>query len=166
MKQMVTDSAKKKLRFGRKKKLVDISGQQPFALVKYFSFTSLAVILLASLILAWTFSNNARETMLERSETYSRMFAESLNRQVFYLFVLPTAVRYGRIALSDPIQFEQLDLIVQSITRGMKIQAVSIFDSRENIVSYSTDHLLVGKRNAGGIEYRKALEGEYSSVLI
>lgn len=161
----ISDCIKRLSVFGRKTSPA-LGGQQPFALVKYFSFTSLAVILLASMILAWTFSNNARKTMLERSEIYSRMFAESLNRQVFYLFVLPTAVRYGRIALSDPIQFEQLDLIVQSITRGMKIKEVTIFDSKENIISYSTDPLLVGRRDAGGVQYKKALAGKYSSVLI
>lgn len=144
----------------------DFSTQQPFALVKYFSFTSLGVFLLATLILVLSFSGNARRTMLERSEIYSRMFAESLNRQVFYLFVLPTFVRYGRIALSDPIQFEQLDLIVSDIIRGMKIKSVSIFDSKENIVSYSTKAELVGKKNIGGLEYQEALRGENSSVLI
>jgi two-component system sensor histidine kinase HydH len=144
----------------------DFATQQPFALVKYFSFTSLVVFLLASLILVWSFSGNARRTMLERSEIYSRMFAESLNRQVYYLFVLPTFVRYGRIALSDPVQFNSLDLIVSDIIRGMKIKSVTIFDSRENIISYSSKAELVGKRNIGGLEYQKALHGENSSVLI
>ncbi|WP_417911550.1 two-component system sensor histidine kinase NtrB [Candidatus Electronema sp. TJ] len=143
----------------------DLGGQQPFALVKYFSFTSLAVILIASLVLTWSFSRNARETMLERSEIYSRMFAESLNRQVFYLFVLPTFVRYGRIALSDPVQYSQLDLIITDITRGMNIKSVTIFDSKENRISYSTDSSLKGKAGAGGIEYQKALGGESSTVL-
>lgn len=144
----------------------DLGGQQPFALVKYFSFTSLTVILLASLVLTWSFSQNTRQTILERSEIYSHMFAESLNRQVFYLFILPTFVRYGRIALSDPIQFEQLDLIITDITRGMNIKSVTIFDSKENIISYSTEAALVGKKNAGGIEYQKALHGESSTVLM
>jgi signal transduction histidine kinase len=124
------------------------------------------VILLASLILTWNFSRNTRKTILERSEIYSRMFAESLNRQVFYLFVLPAFVRYGRIALSDPVQFEQLDLIITDITRGMSIKSVTIFDSRENIISYATENALVGKKNAGGIEYQKALLGESSTVLM
>lgn len=141
-------------------------GVQPFALVKYFSFTSLAVILVASFVLTWIFSDNARDTMLNRSESYSRMFAENLNRQVFHSFVIPTVIRFGRIALSDPAQFELLDQMVHNITRGMNIEAVTIFDSRENIVSYSTDAALVGKKDVGGIEYRKALEGKSTSVLI
>ncbi|CAK8722537.1 Signal transduction histidine kinase, nitrogen specific [Candidatus Electrothrix aarhusensis] len=141
-------------------------GVQPFALVKYFSFTSLSVILVASFVLTWSFSDNARDTMLDRSESYSRMFAENLNRQVFHSFVIPTVIRFGRIALSDETQFELLDQMVHNITRGMNIEAVTIFDSRENIVSYSTDAALVGKKNIGGIEYKKALTGESTSLLI
>jgi len=142
------------------------SGSQSFALVKYFSYTSLAVLLLASLLLTWILSNNAKKVMLERSDSYSRLFAENLNRQVFLQFVLPTVVRYGRIALSDSTQFERLDVIVRNITRGMLIESVSIFDSGENIISYSTEPDLVGKRDVGGIEYQKALDGESNSVLI
>ncbi|WPD20972.1 MAG: ATP-binding protein [Candidatus Electrothrix aestuarii] len=141
-------------------------GVQPFALVKYFSFTSLSVILVASFALTWIFSDNARDTMLSRSESYSRMFAENLNRQVFHSFVIPTFIRFGRIALSDPVQFESLDQMVINITKGMMIEAVTIFDSRENIVSYSTDAALVGKKNIGGFEYKKALNGESTSVLV
>uniref|UniRef100_UPI00405621F6 two-component system sensor histidine kinase NtrB n=1 Tax=Candidatus Electrothrix sp. TaxID=2170559 RepID=UPI00405621F6 len=140
-------------------------GVQPFALVKYFSFTSLSVILVASFILTWIFSDNARDTMLDQSENYSQMFAENLNRQVFHSFVIPTVLRFGHIALSDEAQFFQLDQMVDNIIRGMKIEAVTIFDSRENIVSYSTDAALVGKKNIGGLEYKKALDGESTSVL-
>ncbi len=144
-----------------------VSGQyQSFALVKYFAFTSLSVILLASLILTWTLSDNAKKTLLDRSDSYSRMFAENLNRQVFLQFVLPTVVRYGGITLSNEKQFTRLDSIVKNITKGMKIKSVTIFDSKENTISYSTEEVLVGKRDMGGLEYQKALKGESNSSLI
>ncbi len=139
---------------------------QPFKLVQYFAVTSLIVILLASFILSWTISNNAKRILLERSESYSLLFAENLNRQVFLQFVLPTFVRYGRIALSNKSQFERLDTIVNNITKGMKIDSLTIFDSGENIVSYSTLPELVGRKNIGGIEYDKALIGKNNSILI
>ncbi len=142
------------------------SGIQPFKLVKYFSFTSLAVILFASLILSWVISNNAKKVLLDRSEAYSELFAENLNRQVFVRFVLPAIIQYGRIALSNSTQFERLDLIVRNVTKGMGIDSVTIFDSNENIISYSTVEEFVGKLDKGGIEYQKALKGENTSVLI
>ena len=56
-------------------------------------------------------------------------------------------------------QFERLDLIVRNVTKGMGIDSVTIYDSEENIISYSTIPDLVGKKDKGGIEYRKALAG-------
>jgi signal transduction histidine kinase len=144
----------------------DTAAIQPFRLVKYFSYTSLAVILIASLLLSWVISNNARKVLLQRSEAYSELFAENLNRQVFLRFVLPTVIQYGSIALRNRAQFERLDTIVKNITRGMGIDSVTIYDSNENIISYSTIPELVGKKDRGGIEYQKALQGENTSVLI
>ncbi|MCL7486694.1 MAG: ATP-binding protein [Desulfobulbaceae bacterium] len=142
------------------------AGIQPFKLVKYFSYTSLVVILVASFFLSLIISNNAKRVLLDRSESYSELFAENLSRQVFLRFVLPTAIQYGAIALSNETQFERLDLVVRNVTRGMGIDSVTIFDSNENIISYSTIPELVGKEDKGGIEYRKALLGESNSVLI
>ena len=138
----------------------------PFELVKYFSFTSLALILIASFILSWVIASNAKTVLLQRSEAYSRLFADNLNRQVFVQFVLPTVVRYGRIALSDPEQYERLDRIVANITRGMRIESVTIYEPRQNRIAYSTMAELMGKRDLGGLEYHKALKGENNSALI
>lgn len=148
------------------KKWSQSEGLLPFELVKYFAFTALLLILVASLILSWIISNNARVVLLQRSEAYSELFADNLNRQVFLQFVLPTVVRYGRIALSEKNQHERLDQIVNNITRGMHIDSVTIFDSRENIIAYSTRAELMGKEDMGGLEYRKALAGENSTILI
>jgi signal transduction histidine kinase len=129
----------------------------PFELVKYFSFTSLLLILIAA---------NAKTVLLQRSEAYSRLFADHVNRQVFLQFVLPTVVRYGKIALSEKEQFERLDQIVNNITRGMRIESVTIYEPLQNRIAYSTVTELMGKRDMGGLEYQKAAKGESNSVLI
>ena len=48
----------------------------------------------------------------------------------------------------------------------MRIESVTIFDSKENRISYSTQSELKGKRNMGGLEYKKALDGENSTVIV
>lgn len=141
------------------------AGLQPFKLVKYFSFSSLAAILIFTLFLSWAISNNARKVMLKQSEEYSLVLAENLNQQVFRRFVLPTVVRYGNIKLSNPNQFQNLDRIVRNITQGMKIESVTIYDSSVNIISYSTRAEMVGKKDVGGIEYEMALDGIANSQL-
>jgi len=139
---------------------------KPFRLVKIFSFTGLGLVLIFTMVLAWIISNYARNVMLERSETYTLLLAENLNRQVFIQFVLPTALRYGEIALRNPNQFKRLDSVVRNTTEGLKVNSVTIFDSVENIISYSTVPEMVGKRNVGGKEYQRALNGVNNSLLV
>jgi signal transduction histidine kinase len=147
----------------RKEKLE--AGLESFKLVKYFSFSSLAVILVFTLLLSWIISNNARKVMLEQNEEYSLLLAENINQQVFRRFVLPAVIRYGGIALRKPEQFELLDGIIKGVTQGLKIDSVTIYDSSMNIISYSTDPELVGKKDMGETEYYKALVGLSNSRL-
>lgn len=139
---------------------------KPFRLVKFFSFTGLLVFLVFTLILAWLISNDAKRVLLERSEAYALVVAENLSHQVFQQFVLPTVLRYGKIALRNKTQYERLDTIVRNTTHGMRIQSVTIFDSKENIISYSTIPERIGKEGVGGIEYEKALAGQNNSLWI
>ena len=142
------------------------AGLQSFTLVKYFSFFALGAILIFTMILSWIISNNAKVVMLKQSEDYSLLLAGNINQQVFRRFVLPAVVRYGRIALRNPDQFGYLDKIVSEIVQGLDIDSVTIYDSKENVVSYSTLPELVGKRDRGGIEYERAIEGSTNSVFI
>ncbi len=141
------------------------AGLQPFKLVKYFSFLSLAAILAFTLLLSWLISNNARKVMLEQNEEYSHLLAENINQQVFRRFVLPAVIRYGGIALRKPEQFELLDGIIRGVTQGLKIDSVTIYDSSINIISYSTLPELIGKKDVGESEYQRALEGIPNSRL-
>ena len=142
------------------------AGMLSFALVKYFSFTALGVFLVFTLLLSWIISNHAKNVMLQQSEDYSLLLAGNLNQQVFRRFVLPAVVRYGQIALRNPDQFDYLDRIVTGLIQGLDIDEVTIYDSSENVVSYSTLPQLVGTRDRGGIEYERALEGETKSRFI
>ena len=144
---------------------VSLASLKPFRLVKFFSYSGLAVFLLFTLVLSWIISNHAKKVLLERSEAYAFVVAENLSHQVFQQFVLPTVVRYGKIALRNPEQFARLDTVVRNATHGMRIQAVTIFDSKQNIISYSTEATRIGRTGEGGIEYRKALAGENNSVV-
>jgi two-component system sensor histidine kinase HydH len=143
-----------------------IDSPRPFRLVKFFSFTGLALVLITTMVLSWVISNYAKKVMLQRSESYSLLLAEHVNRQVFLQFVLPTALRYGEIALRNPTQFKMLDTVVRNTTEGLKVDSVTIFDSTENIISYSTVPEDVGLRNEGGLEYVRALNGINSSRLM
>ena len=143
-----------------------IDSVRPFRLVKFFSFTGLGLVLITTMVLSWVISNYAKKVMLDRSESYSLLLAEHVNRQVFLQFVLPTVLRYGEIALRNPTQFKRLDTVIRNTTEGLKVDSVTIFDSEENIISYSTNAEEIGVKDAGGKEYERALNGVNSSLLI
>lgn len=143
-----------------------IDSLRPFRLVKFFSFTGLGLVLITTLVLSWVISNYAKKVMLERSESYSLLLAEHVNRQVFLQFVLPTVLRYGEIALRNPTQFKRLDTVIRNTTEGLNVDSVTIFDSEENIISYSTIAEEVGVRDEGGKEYERALNGFNTSRLM
>lgn len=142
------------------------SGLKPFRLVKFFLFSALLVFFVFTFALSWLIGKNAKEVLLTRSEAYAFVVAENLSHQIFQQFVVPTVLRYGEIALRKQEQYKRLDTIVRNTIHGMPIQSVTIFDSKKNIISYSTAVELIGKEGVGGIEYAKAVVGQSNSRLI
>jgi two-component system sensor histidine kinase HydH len=143
----------------------NVASLKPFRLVKFFSFTGLGVVLLSTFVLSWLVSNYSQKVMLERSEEYALLLAENLNNQIFLQFVVPIAIQGGTIRLRNKNQFKELNTIVRNVIHGLKIDSVTIFDSSENTISYSTIDELVGKHDVGGREYRRALNGISSTIL-
>ncbi len=137
----------------------------PFRLVKYFSLTSLVVILIATLLLSVFISQRAKNELLRKSEQYALLVATNLNHQVFTQFVIPTVLKFGRVQLSNPSQYERLDKVIRNTIHGFKIDSVEVYDLNE-LVTYSTDNSLLGQPGLGGIDFKLARQGQSSSRLI
>ena len=138
---------------------------KPFRLVKYFTFASLVVIFIGTLVFSLLNTHWAKAMQEKKSEEYARVLIENLNHQVFLQFVLPVALKFGKIQLSDENQFERMDKVVRSTLHSFKIDMVNIYDMN-NTISYSFDHSLIGKENAGGKGYKDALNGKFTSNLV
>ncbi|MBW1979873.1 MAG: two-component sensor histidine kinase [Deltaproteobacteria bacterium] len=136
----------------------------PFRLVKFFSLTSLVVILVSTLILIVFISNRAKTELLRKSEQYARLVADNLNHQVFLQFVLPTLIQFEKIQLSNPVQFERMDKVIRNTIHGFKIDKVDVYDNK-GIIAYSTDRSLVGLKGHAGRNFQLALQGKSSSAL-
>lgn len=139
--------------------------QKPFELVKFFSFSALAVFLVFTLILVWLISKNTKEMLLQRSEAYALVLAENLNHQVYQQFVVPTFLRYNEIALRKPEQFQRLDTIIKNTTHGLNIDSVTIYETKSAKVAYSTIPEKVGQLETETAEYLKARDGGNISTL-
>jgi len=138
---------------------------KPFRLVKYFTFTSLIVIFLGTLVLSLLNTHWAKTMQQKKSEDYASLLIENLNHQVFLQFIIPVALKFGKIRLSDQEQFERMDKVVRSTLHSFKVDMVNIYDM-DNTISYSFDHAVIGKENSGGKGYEDAILGRSTSKLI
>ncbi len=139
---------------------------KPFRLVKYFTFTSLIVIFLGTIVLCFLNIHWARTLQFKKSGDYALLLAENLNHQIYTQFQIPVYYIFGKIQLRNKKQFELMDRIVRSTLHSFRIDRVNLYDVKDNVISYSFDPDLVGKRDMGGEGYRNAVEGKVSTRLV
>jgi len=138
---------------------------KPFRLVKYFTFTGLVVIFLVTIILSILNTHWVKAMQRQKSEDYARSLIENLNNQIFVQFIVPMGVMFGRIQLSNQEQFERMDNVVRSTLHSFKVDTINIYNL-DNLISYSFDHDLIGRKNFGGTGYQQAIEGRITSKLV
>jgi signal transduction histidine kinase len=138
---------------------------KPFRLVKYFTFSGLVVIFLVTLIMTILNTHWVKTMQRQKSEEYAHALVENLNHQVFLQFIVPTGIKFGRVQLRNPDQFERMDTVVRSTLHSFKIKDLNIY-SMANTISYSFDEQRVGVVTVGGAALEQAKLGRSSSKLI
>ena len=138
---------------------------KPFRLVKYFTFTSLVIIFIGTIALSLLNTRWARDLQLRKSEDYARLLIENLNHQIFLKFVIPVALKFGKIQLRNKDQFEHMDKVVRTTLHSFKLDMVNIYD-KNNTISYSFDPSVIGQKDLGGTGFQNALAGKSTSQLV
>lgn len=142
-----------------------IEKAKPFRLVKYFTFTSLAVIFIGTLALSFLNTHWARAMLLKKREDYALLLVENLNHQVFLQFIVPVARLFGKIQLRNPDQFNLMDKVVRNTMHSFHVETVNIYDEN-NVISYSFDREKVGKKIVAGTGIQNAARGKATSKLL
>ncbi|MCK5684826.1 two-component sensor histidine kinase [bacterium] len=143
----------------------ELKNIKPFRLVKFFTFFSLVIMLVATIIISALNAHWVRNILLEKSEEYASLLVENLNHQVISRFMLPVLIKQGEIRLREKKQFLLMDKVVRSTLHSFNVEMVTIYDEK-NIISYSFDQSLIGKQNAGGVHYEKAMNKQATSRLL
>ncbi len=138
---------------------------RPFRLVKYFTFTGLVVIFLATLILTILNTHWVKSMQRKKSEDYAHALIENLNHQVFMQFILPIGMKYGKVQLRNPEQYERMDNVVRSTLHSFRVEDLNIY-SMNNTISYSFDEERIGVKAVGGTTIEQAKSGRSTSKLI
>ncbi len=147
------------------------SGEKPFQLVEYYSVTSLMIILLFAMLIAWTVSTRSTSEAIAKQEQFARLLAENLNHQVMNRFVVAALQEYGGINVGQPEQFKLLDAVVRNSVpmqggdKGLfNVLKVNILDLDGNII-YSTQPEHIGRVGDEGPGFRIAASGGSKSVI-
>jgi signal transduction histidine kinase len=147
------------------KKAARSDGDQYLGLVKFLSWSSLALILVVNLFLSIFLSNYARQDVLSKQKEFALLLAENLNHQIYQRFTLPTVIGFGRVELSQPAQYDRLEKTVLSTIHSFHVSEVRIYDFDKR-VSFSTDKELVGQTGYAGEAIIEAMEQGTSSFQL
>jgi signal transduction histidine kinase len=142
----------------------DSQAHRPFELVRYFTVTSLVVILLFTLLISTIVGMRTSALVLHKKEQYAQLLAENLNHQVMLRFVMPVTIQYNNISVGDARQAELLDSVVRSTIQGFQVQRVSILDLSGNII-YSTAPVYIGRISMMTSAFLQAAQGVSVSFL-
>ncbi len=143
---------------------LDPEAQKPFQLVRYYSITSLAIILLFTLLISTVLTRRAGDLVLHKREQYALLLAENLNHQVMTRFVIPALRDYGGINVGQPAQFKLLDAVVRNTIHSFQVRQVNIMDLEGNII-YSTEPVYIARTGDEGPQFQTALAGGHASQV-
>ena len=77
----------------------NLKERRPFKLVKYFTFTSLIVMFVATIAIYAINAHWVKKILRQKNEEYAYLLVENLNHQIFLRFFLPVALKYKKIRL-------------------------------------------------------------------
>lgn len=97
-------------------------------IARYLAGVLLVLILGLAVLLAVIVGNSARGTLLTKQRNFAGILAEHLNQQIFVRFSIPVVAAYGRQNLKQNAQYVMLDQTVASLTHGLQVHALRIFD--------------------------------------
>lgn len=97
-------------------------------IARYLAGVLLVLILAFAVLLAVIVGNRARDTLLTKQRNFAGILAEHLNQQIFVRFSIPVVAAYGRQNLKQNAQYVMLDQTVASLTHGLQVHALRIFD--------------------------------------
>jgi len=136
----------------------------PFQLVKFLSWSSLLLILGASVFMVVVIGNYAQRSVMAKDKEFSRLLAENLNHQIYQRFTLPTVLGFGKVQLKNKAQYDRLDQIIDYTIHGFKILKLRIYDLQGR-VSYAEDEDLLGTKVLEPQDMHSALEGRTTYMV-
>ena len=137
-----------------------------FRLVKFFALASFIVLVIFSFPFSMIISQKGKDILLKSYEDYALWLGTNLEYQVFEKVTRPLLSIYdGDIRLDEPKAKELMDRVVRNAIRGLNVDVVNFYDTKEGGIIYSTDPEQIRKKPIETPEFKRAVQGERSSRL-
>lgn len=137
-----------------------LPGGQQFGIVRYLAWVTLVLVLILTLVITLVIGNQARETLLAKQQNFASLLAENLNNQIYRRFTLPTLIKYRRIALRQPVIYEALDKVVQSIIHGLHLRSLRIYGHGSSITYSAANRDELGREDLATPQVVEAAVGD------
>ena len=107
------------------------------------AWVALALTILLSGVVSTYLGNMSSKTLIAKNNSFASLLADYLNNQIYRRFTLPTVGIFGRVALRNPEQYKQLDLLIRSVIQGLQVEDLRIY-ARDHTIAYSLDSSELG----------------------
>ena len=111
------------------------------------AWAALLLTIVLSVAVSTYLGNTASKTLIAKNHRFATLLADYLNNQIYRRFTLPTVSIFGRVALRNPEQYRQLDLIIKSIIQGLHVEDLRIY-SDDYTITYSINDSELGRTEA------------------
>ena len=141
---------------------LDSQARRPFELVRYFTVTSLVIILLFTLVISSLVGMRTSDLVLQKKEQYAQLLLEHLNHQIMLRYVRPLIDTYRIVSADERRQL--LQSVVENSIHSFQVKRVNIIDLQGNII-YSTSPEYIGRVVKESDAFLKAASGHSVSYL-
>ena len=135
-----------------------------FRLLRYFSLTSLVLVLLAALALGALYRHIATENLLQLGERNNVALSVALANALRTEFTAVVEVDAGADRDAQRQRIAQLNTLVLRQTRGLSVAKVKIYNTRGKTV-YSSEDKQIGEDKSANRGFVQALGGQPASEL-
>ncbi len=115
-----------------------------FGVMRPLAWAALVLTILLSIAVSTYLGNTASKTLIVKNHKFATLLSDYLNNQIYRRFTLPTVSIFGRVALRNPEQYRQLDLIIKSIIQGLHVEDLRIY-AEDHTITYSIDDSELGR---------------------
>ena len=135
---------------------------QPFHLIRYFSLTTLATMVVGAVVVAAIVTRLTRQELVVRSESHAVAVAHHLIYELYHRFLLPQMEAGENTDIDTMASWEEINRLAAPLQHFQDLHDVKIFGPNGTII-YSSFRNETGRQYPASPGFRAAMQGRVYS---